>query len=262
MSGDNGLNYGDTVLIYIDPKRKYVVKLAEEKILGTDKGFIKHNEIIGKKYGDIIHTSRGVRAFILKPLLIDYLQGIRRATQVIYPKDASLMIYLSSIKPGSVVLEAGVGSGFLTVSLANFVGNKGKVVGFDICEEHLRIARENIEKLGFSERVELVLGDIRDESLVVDGVFDAVFYDLPDPWNALNTAYKVLKPSSPILVYVPTVNQVEKTVLSMREHGGFIDIHVYEVLLREYNVEKNATRPYTLMIGHTGYVIFARKIRT
>ncbi|ABN69977.1 tRNA (adenine-57, 58-N(1)-) methyltransferase [Staphylothermus marinus F1] len=260
MSVNNSLNYGDLALIYIDSKRKYLVKLEEGKILGTDKGFIKHEDIIGKKYGDIIYTNRNVKAYILKPLLIDLLQGLKRVTQIIYPKDSSLMIYLSSITPGSLVLEAGVGSGFLTASLANFVGDSGKIIGFDIREDHLLKASENLEKLGFDRRVELILGDIREESIVVDEVFDAVFYDLPDPWNALNTAYRALKPSSPILIYVPTVNQIEKTVLSMREHGGFIDIHVYEVLLREYSVEKNATRPYTLMIGHTGYIVFARKI--
>jgi tRNA (adenine57-N1/adenine58-N1)-methyltransferase len=257
---NNIIKYGDLVTVYIDHKRKYTVRIKRDGILGTDKGFIRHDEIVGRRYGEYISTSRGFKAYLLRPLLIDYLNSIRRITQIIYPKDASFMIYLSSIKPGSTVLEAGVGSGFLTLSILNFIGSNGKLIGFDIRGEHISVARENIEKHGFSGNAQLILGDVRDEELVGENVFDAVFYDLPDPWNALNTAYKGLKPSSPILVYVPTINQVEKTVLAMRSHGGFIDIHVYEIMVREYSVEEGATRPYTLMIGHTGYIVFARKI--
>ncbi len=254
------IRYGDLVTVYIDHKRKYTIRIRKGGILGTDKGFMRHDDIVGKRYGEYISTSRGFKAYLLRPLLIDYLNSIHRVTQIVYPKDASFIIYLSSIKPGSIILEAGVGSGFLTLSILNFIGSSGKLIGFDIRDEHIRVARENIEKHGFSGRVQLILGDIRDPDLVGEGVFDAVFYDLPDPWNALNTAYKGLKPSSPILVYLPTINQVEKTVLAMRSHGGFTDIHVYEIMVREYSVEEGATRPYTLMIGHTGYIVFARKI--
>ncbi|MCD6301561.1 MAG: tRNA (adenine-N1)-methyltransferase [Staphylothermus sp.] len=254
------LEYGDVVTIYIDPKRIYTIRITENKILGTDKGYIKHDDLAGKKYGEYIYTSQNVRAYLLKPLLIDYLQTIKRATQIIYPKDSSLIIYLSSINPSSKVLEAGVGSGFLTISIANFMSKRGKIIGFDIREEHLETARYNLEKAGLIDRVQLILGDIRDSSIVQEQAFDAVFYDLPDPWNALETAYHALKPSMPIVVYVPTVNQVEKTVVSMRKSSKFIDIRVYEVLLREYLVEEGATRPKSFMIGHTGYIIFARKI--
>ena len=254
------LDYGDIVTIYIDQKRIYTIRLTKNNILGTDKGYIKHNNIVGKRYGEHIYTSQGVKAYLLKPLLIDYLHAINRVTQIIYPKDSSLMIYLSSINPDSKILEAGVGTGFLTISLANFISNRGKVIGFDIRKEHLEIAKHNLEKAGLIDKVQLVLGDIRDPSIVQEEVFDTVFYDLPDPWNALETAYRALKPSMPILIYVPTVNQVEKTVVTMKKFSKFIDIHVYEVLLREYLAEKGATRPKTFMIGHTGYIVFARKI--
>lgn len=253
------LKYGDIALVYIDDKRKYLIKLSEGGILGTDKGFIKHSEIIGRSYGDAVYTSRGYKAYILRPLLIDYyLAGFRRVTQVIYPKDSAFMIYLSGIKPGSKVLEAGVGTGFLTASLAYFVGENGKVYGFDVLEERIKNVYRNLETAGLVDRAVLRVGDVR-EPVDVPSV-DAVFYDLPDPWNAVDTAYAVLKNASPLLIYVPTVNQVEKTVLTLRRHGGFIDIHTYEILLREYAVEEGATRPKTLMIGHTGYIIFARKV--
>jgi len=253
------IKYGDKVLVYIDEKRRFLIEVKPNGILGTDKGFIKHESIIGREYGDLVETSLGVKAYIYKPLLVDVQHVISRKTQIIYPKDASLMIYLSSIKPGSRVLEAGVGSGCLTISLAHFIGDDGRVYGYDIVEEHLKTAEENLAKFGLLNRVVLKHGDVRTGVDVDD--LDAVFYDLPDPWNALDTAYKALKPSSPIIVYVPTINQVEKTVLTMRSKGLFTDIHVYEVFLREIEVEENAVKPETTMIGHTGYIVFARRTR-
>jgi len=253
------ITYGDKVLVYVDEKRRFFVEVQRGAILGTDKGFIKHEELLDKRYGERIKTSLGYEAFLFKPLLIDYQFIISRRTQIIYPKDASLMIYLSSIKPGSIVLEAGVGSGFLTISLASFVGENGKVYGYDIVPQHLEVARSNLEKAGLADRVILKLGDVR-KGVEIDSEVDAVFYDLPDPWNALDTAYNVLKDSHPLIVYLPTINQVERTVVEMRRRGLFADIHVYEVLMREYEIEEGASRPKTTMIGHTGFIVFARKI--
>jgi len=252
------IDYGDKAVIYIDEKRRFLVELKRGGILGTDKGFVKHDDVVGKRLGEAVKTSLGFEARIFKPLLIDYIYAITRKTQIIYPKDASFMIYLSSIKPGDAVLEAGVGSGFLTISLAHFVGEHGRVYGYDIDEEHLMVAKQNLEKAGLADRVVLKLGDVR-VGVDLDFEVDAVFYDLPDPWNALATAYRVLRDSCPILIYLPTVNQVEKTVIEMRKSGLFVDMHVYEILMREYEVEDGATRPESTMIGHTGYIVFARK---
>jgi len=251
---------GDVVLVYIDDSRKFVVKVTPGKILGTDKGFIKHEELVGRLLGESVVTSQGVKALVLRPLRHDYSSTVRRVTQIIYPKDASLMIYYSGVKPGSIVGEAGVGSGVLTLSLAETVGENGLVYGFDVNEKALENAREHLELHGLSSRVRLVKQDVR-EPLGVTGL-DAFFLDMPDPWNALDSVYQAVKPAGAVLAYVPTVNQVEKTVLSMERHGGFADIHAYETLLREYSVEEGATRPHTLMVGHTGFIVFARKILT
>ena len=253
------ITYGDIVSVYIDEKRNFVIRLVKGGILGTDKGFIKHDHIVGKSYGEFVRTSRGVKAYILPPILLDKLKLLKRTTQVIYPKDLSFMIYLSGITPGSHVVEAGVGTGFLTLSLASFVGPQGRVYGFDVNERRIRILKEALGVLGYEDRVELRVADIRRLQIDLPGI-DAVFLDIPDPWNAIDTIYRVLKPGFPAIIYIPTVNQVEKTVLALREHGGFISIHAYELLLREYDVSKGATRPQTLMIGHTGYIIYARKV--
>ncbi len=252
------LGYGDTVLVYIDEKRRFLVKLRRDGVLGTDKGFIKHEWIVGRRYGDAVELSRGGHAYLLEPLPHDAIHCYRRATQIIYPKDSGFMALLSGIGPRSIVVEAGVGSGALTTVLAWLVGDSGRVYGFDIRRSSIEAASRNLEASGLSGRVELILHDIR-ESIPVDGV-DAVFLDMPDPWSTLDHVWGCLRGSRPVVIYVPTVNQVEKTVLALRRHGGFIDIHAYEILLREYIVEEGATRPSSIMIGHTGYIVFARKV--
>jgi tRNA (adenine57-N1/adenine58-N1)-methyltransferase len=251
------LREGDVVLVYIDDKRRFIVKLTRGRILGTDKGYLSHDDIIGLPHGSVVKTSSGVSAYLFKPLRQDYIHGMARSTQIIYPKDAALMIYLSGIGCGSRVGEAGVGSGALSVAIASVICDSGRLYGYDISDSALKVARINLELAGLLHRVVLSKHDVR-EGLDVSPL-DAFFLDIPDPWNAIKGVSSALAPSAPLLVYVPTVNQVEKTVLALRESGVFGDIHVYELLLREYSVEKDAVRPKTRMIGHTGYIIFARR---
>lgn len=252
------IHEGDRVLVLVDKKRKFVIKVERGKILGTDKGYISHDNIIGLLYGSSVETSMGVKALLLKPLRHDYIAGFKRITQIIHPKDAALMIYISGIGPGSRVGEAGVGTGSLTVAIASLIGDNGILYGYDILEEALECTRQNLEKAGLLHRVVLQKQDVKTDIKVEP--LDAFFLDIPDPWNAVLSVGRVLKPSAPILIYVPTVNQVEKTVLSLRSSGLFGDIHVYEILLRELQVEPESVRPFSHMIGHTGYIIFARKL--
>ncbi|MEM0355802.1 MAG: tRNA (adenine-N1)-methyltransferase [Desulfurococcaceae archaeon] len=256
---NKALEYGDLVLLYIDHKRKAIVKLVEKGVTGFDKGFVKHDDIVGKSFGEHVYTNRGHRVYLLEPLLMDYATLISRRTQIVYPKDASLIILLANVKPGSRVLEAGVGSGHLTTILASIIGDNGRLYGFDIDKDCLETTRSNLEKLNLHRRVELKLHDIRIDPGLRD--LDAVILDIPDPWNALETVLSVLKPSHPLVAFQPTMNQVEKTVIAMRKTGCFVDIHVYETLLRELKVEEGAVRPYTTAISHTGYIVFGRKIK-
>ncbi|MEM4481291.1 MAG: tRNA (adenine-N1)-methyltransferase [Desulfurococcaceae archaeon] len=249
---------GNRVLVLIDDKRRFVIRVERGKVLGTDKGYILHDDIVGLPYGSVVSTSSNAPATLLKPMRHDFIFGLKRKTQIIHPKDAALMLYLSGIGPGSRVGEAGVGTGSLTIALASVVGDEGKVYGFDISEDALKTAGINLEAAGLSRRVILSNRDVR-EAIEVEPL-DAFFLDMPDPWDAVVSVGRALKASSPILVYVPTVNQVEKTVIALRESKIFQDIHAYELLLREYHVEKEAVRPLTRMIGHTGYIVFARRV--
>ncbi|MEM1639333.1 MAG: tRNA (adenine-N1)-methyltransferase [Desulfurococcaceae archaeon] len=249
---------GDGVFIYMDEKRKFLIKVQKGRILGTDKGYILHDQLIGQPYGSSVTTSSGHRALVFKPIRPDYTASIRRVTQIIYPKDAAFMIYLSGIGPGSKVGEAGVGTGALTVAIASIIGDEGKLYGFDVSRKAIECALGNLEKAGLLHRVILREQDVKSELNVEP--LDSFFLDIPDPWNALSSISRVLKPSATLLIYVPTINQAERTVLALRNTGLFADIHTYELLLREYQVEQGAVRPLSRMIGHTGYIVFARRL--
>lgn len=250
---------GDWVLIYIDERRIFLTKVEKGKRFESDKGVLRLDTIIGLRYGSMVELSTGVKAYILSPLFHDFFLKYKRLTQVIYPKDLGFIIFLSGINSGSKVLEAGVGTGFLTTTLAHIVRPNGKVYAYEIREDFYENALRNLRISGLLDYVELNQGDVRDAKNKLKDI-DAVFFDLPNPWDYLDVAYEVLKPSKPLIVFVPTVNQVEKTVLSLRKHGGFTDIHAYELLLREYQVKEGATRPRSYMIGHTGFIVFARKV--
>jgi len=249
----------DWVLIYIDERRVFLVRVEKGKRFESDKGVILLDDLIGLEYGSTITLSTGTRAFVLKPIFHDFFLKYKRLTQVIYPKDLGYIIFLSGISSGSRVLEAGVGTGFLTTTLANIVRPTGKVYAYEIRREFYENAIRNLRISGLLEYVDIRLGSVEEAKNELRDL-DAVFLDLPDPWRYVNVVYTVLKPSRPLIVFIPTVNQVEKTVLALREHGGFIDIHAYELLLREYQVKEGATRPRSYMIGHTGFIVFARKV--
>ncbi len=253
------VRYGDIVLIYIDERRRYIVRVEEGRVFGSDKGILRLDELVGRPYGSRVKLSTGVEALVLRPLLDDLLSlAYRRRSQVIYPKDLGFIIYIADIAPGKRVLEAGIGSGFLASAVASRLRPGGRLYSYEIREDMAEIARQNLKLAGLLDVVEIKVADVR--SGVEEKSLDACLLDMPDPWNALNTAYNALKPSARLVVFVPTVNQVEKTVVALRRHGGFTDIHAVELLLREYQVKEGSVRPSTRMIGHTGYIVYARRV--
>ncbi|AHC51192.1 protein L-isoaspartate methyltransferase [Sulfolobus acidocaldarius SUSAZ] len=248
------LNEGDPVVIWVDPKRIYLVKLIQNKVFSTDKGYIDLGKLIGLEYGSEILLSTGIKAYLLKPTPIDLYRGLKRLSQVLYPKDIGYIIYSSGVQPGSTVVEAGTGSGFLTLSLAYFLGNSTKIVTYDVREDMQDIAKRNASYLGLSDRIIFKLKDIREGIEEVN--VDAIFLDMPDPWNAMETVRKALKPSGSLIIFVPTVNQIEKVIPSLTD---FVDVHAEELIIREYQMKENAVRPRNIGVIHTGYIIRGRK---
>jgi len=255
----NNIRSGDLIVIYIDRRRKWIVKVGEREAVDSDKGLIRLNNIENLRYGEAIRTSLNIEARILRPLIIDYIEkGLERITQIIYPKDIGMIIFLLGISSGSNVLEIGVGSGATTIVLAHIVKPFGHVFGYDIREDSLEIAMRNLRRIGLDRYVTLKLGDARQG--VDEKDLDAAIVDIPDPWNVLDTLYSALKPSAPVVFFLPTVNQLEKLYNALYSHKGFIDIRCFETMLREYQLSLEAIRPSTYMVGHTGFIMFARKI--
>ncbi|MEM0083079.1 MAG: tRNA (adenine-N1)-methyltransferase [Candidatus Nezhaarchaeales archaeon] len=249
------ISEGSYVLLYLNGKRKYLTKVERGRVLHTHKGYVVMDSLIGLRYGSRVKSNIGVDFVALQPTPWDYVLKVARRTQIIYPKDMALMIFKLGLRPGMRVVEAGTGSGALTCALAFFV-RPGVVYSYDIDPRFQEVARKNLERAGLLDYVVLKAKDIT-QGIDEEDV-DAVVLDMATPWLVVPHARKALKGAGHFVSFSPTVNQVEKTVLELRRHG-FIDIKVYELLLREVKVEEGAVRPETLMIGHTGYITFARK---
>ena len=223
----------------------------------THKGYVTHDDIIGKPYGSTVISSLGFEFRILKPMLRDYIMKSARQTQITYPKDIALITMASGIGPGSRVIEAGTGTGALTMALAFYVRPKGKVFSYEMRAPFLDVAEKNLRRAKLWKNVKLKNKDITegiDESQV-----DAVILDLATPWLVVPHAHKALKPSGTIVSFSPTVDQIVNTAEALNDYG-YVDIETIECLMRGMQVERGRTRPQTLMTAHTGYITSARKI--
>jgi len=250
------INEGDDVLLYLNRKRTYLVKVEKSKSFHTHKGFLQLDQLIGKPYGTRILSNTGTEFIILKPILNDYIFKSQRKTQITYPKDVALIVMFSGIAAGSRVVEAGTGTGALTTALAHYVKPDGRVYSYEIRPEFIQTATKNLKRANLFDYVELENKDITvgiDETEV-----DAVVLDLATPWLVIPHAYSALKGSGTLVSFSPTIDQVIKTVEALQENN-FIDIETIECIMRRMQTERGKTRPETLMTGHTGYITAARK---
>ncbi|OYT31527.1 MAG: hypothetical protein B6U94_02790 [Thermofilum sp. ex4484_79] len=247
---------GDYVLLYSSKRDKFLVKVKKGKILHTRLGYIKLDDVIGSEYGTEVLTNIGKKFKIARPTFLDFLMKFKRKTQVIYPKDLGLILIYSNVFPGAKVVESGTGSGVLTATLANFVRPSGLVISYEIRKEFIDIARKNLEKAGLEKWVILKNKDIT-EGIDEDDV-DSVVLDMASPWLVVDHAYKALKHGGTLTCFVPTYNQVEK-MLKILHSSDFIDILLLDGMVRYYEVKPYAIRPKMHMVGHTGFIIVAKK---
>ncbi len=251
------ISEGDLVLVYVDERRSRVVRVVKDKTLHTDRGYLRLGELVGLEWGAKVRLSTGVAAYVLKPTLTDLmLRLFRRATQVIYPKDIAYMILQSNVGEGSRVVEAGVGTGFLTAVLAWFVGRSGRVYGYEINDEYVKVASVNLESVGLSDRVLIKNKDITQG--IDESDLDAVFLDMPNPWDVFPHLGSSLKPSSPVIMFVPSVNQVLRVLEHVKEFRRLVNVNVSEIILREFQTCPDALRPKSVGVTHTGYIITSR----
>jgi len=252
----------DLIYLILDNRRKWLVKVEEGGEFQTHKGIIKFDEIIGKPFGSVVfsqpYETQGYKFYVLKPLPSDYVIYMSRKTQIIYPEDAGLILIYSGIGPGSKVIEAGCGPGALTCIFGNYVRPHGYIFSYDIREKSLKRALSNVLKANLQDFVSIQYGDILIDDLGHTNV-DSVVLDMPQPWKAIERIKYYLKLSGTLVSFSPAIEQVKKTTFALQENG-FYEINTYELIKRKFQVKKNATHPEVRMIGHTGYMTFARKI--
>jgi len=252
----------DLVFLILDDKRRWLVQVKGGGSFHTHRGIIEFDEIIGKSYGTVIfskpYETQGYKFYVLKPMPSDYVLHMTRKTQIIYPEDAGMILLYSGIGPGSRVIEAGCGSGALTCILGNYVQPSGHIYSYDIREKSIKNARKNIERAKLENIVSIEYGNIITDNLNLKDI-DSVVLDLAEPWLAIEKAMSYLKLSGTLVSFSPTIEQVKKTTFAMKENN-FIEISTYELIKRKIQVKKNATRPESRMVGHSGYISFGRKI--
>jgi len=239
-------------------RRTYYFRVERGRVYSTFAGAIRWDELAGLEYGSRLLRG-GAEWYVLPPTWVEWLvnAGARRS-QVIYPKDSGYMVLRAGLRPGSRVFEAGLGSGFLTSVIAAVVCPTGLIYGVEARRDMLEAALANLEALGFRDCLVARLGDVKG-GVGARGL-DAGFLDLPDPWEALDAAWEALKPGAPLVLFLPTMTQLDKLARGVERHGGFVAVEAGELLHREIELVPGAVRPSPRMIGHTGYYIVLRRL--
>jgi tRNA (adenine57-N1/adenine58-N1)-methyltransferase len=260
VSKSGVFDIGDRIQL-TDPKGKlYSFTIAPGKEWHTHKGWINHDDLVGLPEGSVVSTTAGLKFTAFKPLLADFVLSMPRGATIVYPKDAAMIVGVADIYPGAKVLEAGVGSGALTLSLLRAVGEKGSVHSVERRAEFADNARANVEQYfgGLPQQWTLTVGDLQEQE--VDATFDRVVLDMLAPWECVATAAEALRPGGVFLAYVATTTQLSATAEALKSDGRFTEPESSETIVRGWHHEGLAVRPQQRMIGHTGFLIMSRRM--
>jgi tRNA (adenine57-N1/adenine58-N1)-methyltransferase len=249
---------GSYVLLFHTPRKKWLTKVTQDKKLHTHLGIIDISAAIGMEYGSAVRTTEGKLIFLIEPTIHDFIMKSERRTQIVYPKDLGYIAARTGLKNGSKVLEVGTGSGALATFMASIVKPEGHIYSFDVNPEFMEIAKRNLDKAGMSQYVTLHEHDPHKGVDIRDA--DVAIVDLGDPWTVLDQVHDALKGSGAFVAICPTMNQIEKTATELKK-SGYADIDCVELLIRSIEAREGMTRPSMRMIGHTTYLVFARKVQ-
>jgi tRNA (adenine57-N1/adenine58-N1)-methyltransferase catalytic subunit len=260
VSKDGFFKAGDRIQL-TDPKGKlYSFTITPGKEWHTHKGWITHDDLIGLPEGSVVSTTAGLKFTAFIPLLADYVLSMPRGATIVYPKDAAMIVGVADIYPGARVLEAGVGSGALTLSLLRAVGPKGFVHSVERRQDFADNATANLTDYftGLPENWRLDIGSVQDQSF--SEKFDRVILDMLAPWECIEMAAEVLRPGGVFLAYVATTTQLSTTAEAIKSDGHFTEPESSETIVRGWHHEGLAVRPQQRMIGHTGFLIHSRRM--
>ena len=247
---------GDRVLLLDSKRRRHLVVLKDDGEFHSHAGVLKHADLIGADEGVSVRTTKGARLVAVRPTLSDYILEMPRGAQVIYPKDLGPILMHADVFPGARVLESGIGSGALTMTLLRAIGPTGRLLGYEIRDDFADRARRNVEALlGTDIPLDIEVRDIY-QGIDVTGL-DRILLDLPEPWQVVPHAEKALAPGGILLAYLPTILQVSQ-LRDVLAESAFGMAQTLEVLQRTWHVEGQSVRPDHRMVAHTGFLTFAR----
>ncbi|HAL85881.1 MAG TPA: tRNA (adenine-N1)-methyltransferase, partial [Deferribacteraceae bacterium] len=255
----NTISYGTNVILTDEERgKRHMTRLREGIRFTTQYGFIEHDEIVKVLDGGIITSSKGVRYRVLKPTYIDYVMNIKRRAQIIYPKDTAAMLMEGDIYPGLNVLEAGVGQGALSIAILRALGGKGTLTSYELREDFAGDAAGFIaEFYGDAENHDIQVRNIYEG---IDGEYDRVMLDLPEPWQVVPHLETGLRQGGLLVCYLPTILQVKSCVDALREAGTFDDINSFELIKRPWKVDGRSVRPEMWTFNHSAFIITCRKV--
>jgi tRNA (adenine57-N1/adenine58-N1)-methyltransferase len=248
----------DLVLLIGQDRKQFVVRLRAGGQLQTHRGCINHDDLLGNSLGREIRSHLGYPFVVLEPSTFDLVKQLKRTTQIMYPKDIGYVLLKLNVMPHSRVVEAGTGSGGLTLALARALGPAGRLYSYEIRPDILQLARKNLEALGLADSVEFKLRDIAEGFDETD--VDALFLDVRRPGIYLQAVVQALKDGGFLGAILPTTNQVADLVAMLESAQTFGHIEVEEILVRPYKAVPGRLRPADRMVAHTGYLVFARKV--
>jgi tRNA (adenine57-N1/adenine58-N1)-methyltransferase len=257
---DRNFKYGDRVQL-TDPKGNlYSITLSKGSEWHTHKGVLKHETLVGLPEGSIVATSGELKFQAFRPLLADYVLSMPRGATIVYPKDAAMIIGIADIKPGIKVLEAGVGSGALSISILRAVGESGHLHSVEIRDDFAKISQENVKNYftDSPKNWKLTVGALQEQKLESD--YDRVILDMLSPWECVETAAQALVPGGVFISYVATTTQLSKIAEAIKDNGNFTEPESSETIVRGWHHEGLAVRPQHRIIGHTGFLIFSRRM--
>lgn len=254
---------GERIQLTDAKRRHFTIDLTPGGVFHTHKGQVFHDDIIGSEEGSVVTSTLGAEYLCFRHLMVDYVLSMPRGAAVIYPKDTAQIMIEGDIFPGARVLEAGAGSGALTMALLRAVGESGEVISYEMRQDHLDFARQNVTNYYGNTPVnwQPVLGDfgsVTPEAL--GGKVDRLILDMVEPWHFLDQVSAVLIPGGVFMAYVATVPQLMNTMEGIRAQRCFTEPRAWETLLREWRVEGLATRPEHRMNAHTAFLVWTRRL--
>jgi len=251
---------GDRVQLTDAKGKMHTITLVADREWHTHNGWLVHNEVIGKPEGSVVETTGGLKFLAFRPLYADYVLSMPRGATIVYPKDAAMIVGMADIGPGVRVLEAGVGSGALSIAMLKAVGPTGHLTSFERRDEFAEIATKNVTDYfaGLPANWDLHVGSVQDATH--SGKYDRVILDMLAPWDCVEMAANVLEPGGVFMSYVATTTQLSQVAEAIKQSAQFTEPESFESIVRGWHHEGLAVRPQHRMIGHTGFLIMSRRL--